>query len=69
MDQPETNRPTLVGYARIFGVDISPDDTALEPSVQEFIDFLDDLAALDLADAAPAAIYDPSWPRVNEVNR
>jgi len=69
MEQPESNRPALVGYARIFGVEISPEDTALEVSVQEFLGFLDDLDALDLAEVPPAAVYDPGWPRLAEVTR
>lgn len=69
MEEPISNRATLIAYARLFGVDISPDDESLERSVQEFIGFLDDMAALDLSEVAPAAIYDPAWSRVNEVRR
>lgn len=69
MEPPESNRPALVGYARIFGVDISPEDTALEPSVREFLGFLDDMNALDLAEVPPAAVYDPAWLRIAGVER
>ena len=70
MEPPESNRSTLLGYARIFGVDITAEDESLERSVREFIGFLDDIATLgNLDTVAPAAIYDPAWPRVNEVRR
>ncbi len=69
MEQPESNRPALVAYARIFGVEISPEDTALEASVQEILAFLDDLDALDLAEVPPASVYDPGWPRLAGVER
>ena len=61
MEQPESNRSTLVGYARIFGVEIQPEETSLERSVQELIEFLADIDALDLDGVAPAAIYYPAW--------
>lgn len=70
MEQPKSNQSTLVEYAHIFGVDIPADDESLERSAREFLGFLDDIAALgELDTVAPAAIYDPAWPRVNEVRK
>ncbi len=69
MEQPESNRSTLVSYARIFGVEIQPEEQSLERSVQELIEFLADIDALDLEGVAPASIYDPAWPLVNEVSQ
>jgi hypothetical protein len=69
MDQAESKRPTLVGYASIFGVEILPSEESLERSVDELIAFLADIDTLDLEGVAPAATYDPAWPRVNEVGR
>ena len=66
MEQPESKRPTLVGYAKIFGVDIQPEDESLEASVDGLIQFIADIDSLDLDGIAPASIYDPSWRRVNE---
>jgi hypothetical protein len=65
MEQPESKRPTLVGYAKIFGVEIRPEDEALEASVDDLIAFIADIDSLDLAGIAPASIYDPTWRRVN----
>lgn len=65
MDQPESKRPTLVGYAKIFGVEIRPEDESLEASVNDLIDFISDIDSLDLNGVAPASIYDPAWQRVN----
>lgn len=65
MDPMESKRPTLVGYARIFGIEILPDEEALEASVDDLIGFLADIDTLDLEGVAPASIYDPAWPRVN----
>ena len=66
MDPMESKRPTLVGYARIFGIEILPDEEALEASVDDLIGFLTDIDTLDLEGVAPASNYDPVWPRVNE---
>lgn len=66
MDPVDSKRPTLVGYARIFGIEILPEEDALETSVNDLIDFIADIDTLDLNGVAPAAIFDPSWPRVNE---
>lgn len=65
MEQPESKRPTLVGYARIFGIEIPPADESLERSVDEIVAFLADIDTLDLDGVPPASIYDPAWPRVN----
>ncbi len=65
MEQPQSKRPTLIEYARIFGVEIGADDESLERSIDEIIGFLDDIDVLDLEGVAPASNYDPSWPRVN----
>ena len=65
MEQPISKRPTLVEYARIFGVEILPEDESLERSVDEIIGFLADIDTLDLEGVPPASIYDPAWPRVN----
>jgi hypothetical protein len=65
MEQPRSKRPTLVDFARIFGVEIPPEDEALERSVDDLIAFLADIDTLDLQGVAPATIYDPTWPRVN----
>ncbi len=62
----ESNRPTLVGYARIFGVEISPEEESLEASVDDLIGFIADIDTLELDGVVPASIYDPAWPRVNE---
>lgn len=67
MEQAESKRPALVEYARIFGVEITPEDESLERSVDEMIGFLADIDTLDLNGVAPASIYDPTWPKVNEV--
>jgi hypothetical protein len=67
MEQPQSKRPTLVEYARIFGVEIAADDDSLERSIDEIIGFLADIDTLDLDGIAPASNYDPSWPRVNGV--
>jgi Asp-tRNA(Asn)/Glu-tRNA(Gln) amidotransferase C subunit len=67
MDSAESRRSILVGYARVFGVEISPEETALESGIDSLIGFLADIDELDLEGVAPAPIYDPSWPRVNEV--
>ena len=69
MDQAESKRPTLVGYAGIFGVEIQPEEDSLERSVEELIGFLADIDTLDLEGVAPASTYDPAWPRVNELRR
>ncbi|MCO5220321.1 MAG: hypothetical protein M9947_01915 [Thermomicrobiales bacterium] len=69
MEQSESTRAALVGYAKIFGVEITPEEESLERSVQEIIGFLDDLETLDLDGVPPAVAYDPTWPRVNEVLR
>ena len=66
MDPAESKRPALVGYASIFGVEIFPEEESLERSVDELIGFIADIDTLDLENVAPAAIYDPVWPRVNE---
>lgn len=65
MEQAESKRPTLVSYARIFGVEIVPEDESLERSVDEIIGFLADIDSLDLEGVPPASLYDPTWPRVN----
>lgn len=65
MEQPQAKRPTLVEFARIFGVEIPVEDMALERSVDEILSFLADIDTLDLEGVPPAAIYDPAWPRVN----
>lgn len=67
MDPAESKRPALVSYASIFGIEIAPEDESLERSVDEIIGFLADIDALDLTGVAPASIYDPTWPKVNEV--
>ncbi|MEZ4507074.1 MAG: hypothetical protein R2848_14795 [Thermomicrobiales bacterium] len=67
MEHSESKRPTLVGYAAIFGVEILPEEESLERSVDELIGFIADIDALDLDGVVPASIYDPAWPRVNEV--
>lgn len=66
MDPVESKRPTLVGYARIFGIEILPEEVGLEASVNDLIDFIADIDTLDLDGVAPAALFDPFWPRVNE---
>jgi hypothetical protein len=66
MDPAESKRATLVGYARIFGVEILPGEETLEASVDDLIGFIADIDTLDLEGVVPASIYDPSWPRVNE---
>lgn len=66
MEQRESKRPTLVGYASIFGVDILPEEESLEASVDDLIAFIADVDTLDLEGVVPASIYDPAWPRVNE---
>ena len=65
MEQPQAKRPTLVEFARVFGVEIPPEDEALERSVDELIAFLADIDTLELQGVSPAPIYDPTWPRVN----
>lgn len=69
MDQAESPRPVLVAYARLFGVEIGPEDESVERFMSEINGFLTDIAALDLEGVATASIYDPAWPRVNEVRR
>ena len=66
MDPLESKRPTLVGYAKIFGVEISADEESLEASVDDLIGFIADIDTLELDGVVPASIYDPAWPRVNE---
>lgn len=66
-DPVESKRPILVGYASMFGVEILPDERALEAGVESLIGFLAEIDMLDLEGVAPAAVYDPAWPRVNEV--
>ena len=66
-EQAESKRPALVEYGRIVGGEITPDDESLERSVDEMIGFLADIDTLDLDGVAPASIYDPTWPKVNEV--
>lgn len=65
--EEESKRPTLVAYAKIFGVEILPGEESIEQSVDDLIGFLADIDTLDLDGAAPAVTYSPSWPRVNEV--
>lgn len=65
MDSTNSKRPVLVEYARIFGVEILPDEETLEASVDDLILFLADIDTLDLDGVTPASIYDPAWPRVN----
>jgi hypothetical protein len=65
MEQPQSRRLTLVEFARIFGIEIPPEDASLERSVEDIIDFLADIDTLDLAGVPPASIYDPAWPKVN----
>jgi hypothetical protein len=57
----------LVEAARIFGVEITPGDDALERSVDQIVEFLAEIDTLDLQGVPPASIYDPAWPRVNGV--
>lgn len=66
MEQAESPRPILVGYARYFGVEITPEDESVERVIGEINGFLADIDTLDLEGAAPAATYDPAWPRINE---
>jgi len=66
-DPAESKRPILVGYASMFGVEILPDETALEAGVESLMGFLAEIDMVDLEGVAPAAVYDPAWPRVNEV--
>ena len=66
VEQPESKRPTLVEYARIFGIEIPLGDESLERSVDEIVGFLADIDSLDLDGVPPASLYDPAWPRVNE---
>ena len=66
MEGAESKRPTLVGYARIFGVEILPEEESLEGSVDDLIGFIADIDMLELEGVVPASIYDPTWPRVNE---
>jgi hypothetical protein len=66
MEAAESKRPTLVGYARIFGVEILPGEQSLESGVNDLIGFIADIDALELKGVSPASIYDPTWPRVNE---
>ena len=65
MEQRQAKRQALVEVAGIFGVDITPQDDALEHSVDQVIEFLADIDTLDLQGVPPASIYDPAWPRVN----
>lgn len=65
MDSTESKRPALVEYARIFGVEILPEEETLEASVDDLIGFLADIDTLNLEGVEPASIYDPAWPRVN----
>lgn len=65
MEPAASKRPTLVGYASIFGIEILPDEASLEASVDDLIGFIADIDSLDLEGVVPAATYDPSWPRVN----
>ncbi len=65
MEQPRSKRPTLVEFARVFGVEIPAEDESLERSVDELIGFLADIDRLELSGIAPASTYDPGWPRVN----
>lgn len=65
MDPIESKRSILVGFASLFGVEISPDETSLEAGVDALVGFLADIDALDLEGVAPASVYDPTWPRVN----
>ena len=69
MDQAESKRPTLVAYARMFDVEILPDEGSIEGSVDDLIGFLADIDMLDLDGVPPASNYDPAWPRVNVVSR
>lgn len=64
-DSTIPKRATLVEYAALFGVEIAPEETSLEASVDDLIGFLADIDTLDLEGVIPASIYDPSWPRVN----
>src|SRR5918993_6139298 len=66
VDPSESKRTSLVSYAKIFGVEILPDEESLEASVNDLIGFLADIDTLDLEGNVPATIFDPSWPRVNE---
>ena len=66
MEAAESKRPTLVGYASIFGVQILPEEESLEASVDDLIGFMADIDTLDLERVTPASIFDPVWPRVNE---
>jgi hypothetical protein len=67
MEAAESKRSTLVGYASIFGVEILPEEESLESSVEDLIGFIADIDTLDLEGVAPASIFDPTWPRVNQV--
>jgi hypothetical protein len=67
MEQPPAKRQVLVEAARIFGVEITPGDDALERSVDQIVEFLAEIDTLDLQGVPPASIYDPAWPRVNGV--
>jgi hypothetical protein len=67
MEAAESKRPTLVGYASIFGVEILPEEESLESSVEDLIGFIADIDTLDLEGVTPASIFDPTWPRVNQV--
>ena len=69
MEAAKSKRPILVGYASIFGVEILPSEESLEASVDDLIGFIGDIDALDLEGVPPAPIFDPTWPRVNEMRR
>lgn len=66
MESSASKRPTLVNYASIFGVEILPEETSLEASVDDMIAFMRDIETLELDSVAPASVFDPVWPRVNE---
>jgi len=65
MEQPPAKRQALVEVARMYGVEITQQDDALERSVEQVPEFLADIDTLDLQGVPPASSYDPAWPRVN----